>query len=53
MYNLFMEELKKKITSEFGPRCKDRNRLCACCIAWEAYDTLEELLAIGGDANSN
>lgn len=38
-----MEALKKKITKDFGIRCKERNRLCACCIAWEAYDTLNEL----------
>lgn len=53
MYNLFMEEIKKKITLDFGKRCPERNRLCATCMTWEAYDTLEELLAIGGDANSN
>lgn len=41
-----MEALKKKITKDFGPRCKDRNRLCASCIAWEAYDTLKELFEI-------
>ena len=39
-----LNSIAKQITDQFGSRCPDRNRLCATCIAWEAYDTLKELL---------
>lgn len=46
MANKTLKTLKERIKLDFGKRCKTHSSLCAVCIAYEAYDTLNELFSI-------
>lgn len=37
MHENWLEEMIEKL---FGKRCKDFNKDCACCQAWNIYDTI-------------
>jgi len=41
-----LNKLKKQLEKDFGKPCKDKSKLCPCCIVWEAYDTIEEMYEI-------
>ena len=42
-----LKTIKKYINKNWGKKCKDFSCLCATCIAWRAFETLEELSKVG------
>lgn len=41
-----LASLRKIVRKEFGKKCKERSPLCCVCVAWRAFEDLEELLTI-------
>ena len=37
-----LKQLRKRITKEFGRKCKDYHPMCFVCMVWHAYDVLKE-----------
>ena len=41
-----MKELKKKLIKDWGKKCKNFSALCAVCLVWRAFETLESLYSM-------
>ena len=38
-----MKGLKQKLKKDWGVKCKEFSPLCATCLIWRAFETIDEL----------